>query len=162
MKTESRLFHYTTASRLQKILRDNVIKQAIAFIDRRERPAVWFSYLPVWEPTATPAMVNKETGEKENVTFEQLIDMDSPSRIEVNPECAPMNWREWRRLSGIGASFARRLEEVAIRQGSDVTRWRISFEPVGIEHWLAIEMFTKTGRRWTPIEEVFPDSPMSE
>ena len=47
------LFHYTSEVRLSQILKSGHIKLATAMVPIHDRPAVWLSTNPDWEPTAT-------------------------------------------------------------------------------------------------------------
>ena len=48
----SLLWHYTTGTCFLQIVDDGMIRPATAFIAPGERPIVWFSAHPLWEPTA--------------------------------------------------------------------------------------------------------------
>lgn len=142
-----RLFHYTTASRLERILVSGFIRPADAFIGKGERPAVWCTYRPEFEPTAIPMIAGKD-GKPQALTFDEMLRIESPIRIEVRIACAPLDWRQWRKLSGVKPRVARELEEDALKQGSYVRDWRMSFEPVHQDQWIVGEFYT--GSEWRP------------
>ena len=72
IRTDSvrRLFHYTVLSRFLKIVIEEAIKPATLFIDRDEKPVVWFSFRQDWEPTATPGY--EENGKVRQIAFSEL------------------------------------------------------------------------------------------
>ena len=54
------LFHYTTFSRLKRIQQNRMILPATAAVQPHEKPVVWLTYSPEWEPTATPGVRDQE------------------------------------------------------------------------------------------------------
>jgi hypothetical protein len=148
-----KLFHYTIVSRLVKILEAGEIKPADLYVDRTEKPVAWFSFRQDWEPTATPGY--EENGTLRQITFSELVEIETPARIEIDPRAAPLDWRAWRKLSGVRSKVVKRLEEVGLRKRASVSDWRMSFEPVRQKdgHWLAIEVFV--GGQWRDANEVF-------
>lgn len=139
--TQRRLFHYTRSGHMRQILAEGQIRVATMYVDPTEKPVVWFSYRPEWEPSATPLYVDKATGARSIITFEEFRTRETPYRIEVNPQAAPLDWRAWRQLSGVKPGLAKCLKNLALRQHSNVKSWRMSFEPVTRENWLAIELY---------------------
>ena len=148
-----RLFHYTTASRAVKIMAAQQINVAIIGVSDGERPVVWASFHPNWEPTATPAL-GGPNGERDNLTFADLPAIDTPIRFEVRHESAPLDWRTWLKTSGVDRRHAKSLELVAIRQGATTDDWRMSFAPIVQKDWIAIESFS--WNQWMPIEQIWP------
>jgi len=144
-----RLFHYTTFSRLLKILTDESISPANLHVAPPERPVVWFSRRLDWEPTATPALITN--GQHQSLTFADLTQIDTPSRIEVNQHAAPLDWRSWRKTSGVTSRTVKGLEKSALRLNASVADWRMSFEPVTVEKWLDIELFI--GGQWRGMDD---------
>lgn len=131
-----RLFHYTTASNFAKILADRAIKPTALLLEQREKPAVWFSYHPQWEPTATPAFEGELLS-----SLEEIATVDTPVRIEVPESSAPLTWRWWRKRSGVRPRIATALENSAIKQKASVHQWRVSFDPVADDSWIAVELY---------------------
>lgn len=149
-----RLFHYTVGACLPQIIRSGEIKLATAFVNKGEKPAVWFSTNPVWEQTANKMLFDKDTG--------RLINLDKEGtalwgnglvRIEIVPEAAPYTWWNYKRLSRAKKKILRGLYEVAMKDGADPKEWRVSFEPVRAEFWLAIEIWSAEKKEW---ERIWP------
>lgn len=149
-----RLFHYTRAGKIQTIISDAEIKVASKYVDSTEKPVAWFSYRQDWEPTATPMHKDRPL---DHLSFEEFAELETPVRIEIDPQAAPLDWRTWRKLSGVKSRMAKTLEEIALRQNASVTDWRMSFEPVKIEHWLAIEFFING--QWIDSHKAFTNEP---
>ncbi len=149
-----RLFHYTRITCLENIFQEKEIKPATLGVEPPEKPVVWCSFRQDWEPTATPA-IKEHGGPRRQLTFDEFAKLETPARIEIDPRAAPLNWRAWRKLSGVKARIARSLEEVALRQDANIADWRMSFEPVRVKdgHWLAIELFVQG--KWRDFEEVY-------
>lgn len=137
------LWHYTTMNCLSGIIRDGVIRPATAGVPGNERPIVWFSRRPTWEPTATKAIVR--SGMIRRATLEE---MGVLARIGVAPEVASFNWDQLRRQSGMRSGDARRLERAAIDQASFPGDWYGTFDPVPREKWLVIQ--TCHDAHWKP------------
>jgi hypothetical protein len=55
-------WHYTVRDRLRRIFGDGLIRPSTALVPAGEKPAVWFSANPDWEPSANKA-IRLPTGE---------------------------------------------------------------------------------------------------
>lgn len=74
-----------------RIIMDGVIRPATACIPANERPIVWFSTHPHWEPTATKAI---RFGDRtiRKATFEEMARLaGGRARIGVASETAQQN-----------------------------------------------------------------------
>jgi hypothetical protein len=146
-----RLFHYPTYTRLHGILAAQEIKAANLYVQPPEKPVVWFSFRLDWEPTATPM---DKTRPSHQLTFDELAQIDTPARIEINLLAAPLDWRAWRKLSGVKSKMVKALEEYALRRNASMADWRMSFEPARVAdgNWVAIELFVQG--EWRDIDDV--------
>lgn len=141
-----RLFHYTTLGRFKFIEHDGLIKPATAYVKFNERPAVWFSTHPSWEPTASKLI--HTWGGVRRATIKQMIDNDGGLvRIEIAPETAPYCWREFKIRSGVSSKVIKGLVRAATEQGAKPSQWFVSFDPVPRDKWLAVEHWQ--GSEWT-------------
>lgn len=139
-------FHYTAATTLLRIIASAEIRPTSERISPRERPAVWFSSHPVWEPTATKFV--KELGRPRPMTKTEMAARFGLGRIVVPVTVAPVTWEAFVRQSGIRKADAVRLARVAERQGARPSDWRVSFEPVPYASWLGVEIWDEAG--WHP------------
>jgi hypothetical protein len=140
------LYHYTTRECLKLIQADGQIRQVSEFVPAGEKPAVWFSFEPEWEETANKPVADPQgqltrgTKETTHALAGGLV------RIAVKPEAAPIDWTQYKKLSGISADNARSVFNAALSCGMSVKNWRSSFEPVPESEWISIEYWD--GREW--------------
>ena len=74
MENTKRFFHYTTETRLEKIIQSEIISLATIGIDnKREKPCAWVSTNPKWEATATKMIRNQQGGITQMTFEEQLL-----------------------------------------------------------------------------------------
>ena len=144
-----RLFHYTTREPLERILADGEIRRSEEGQDEHN-PAVWFSWHPVWEPTASKKWVdnagryqwgNRDTTHKH---YGGLF------RIEVPVGVAPHDWNSYKRTSGRDRDDLCEL----VLQGYEVdarpTDWRCSYERVPTSEFIAIEYWDSAAWKLLP------------
>jgi hypothetical protein len=78
------IYHYTTASRLEAILKTGMIKPATAGVPKSETPAVWLSSTPGWERTANKGIV--KNGISRTATVAEMIEAEGYlARIQIDP-----------------------------------------------------------------------------
>jgi len=141
------IWHYTVGVNMRSILRDRVIRPATTKVPANERPAVWFSTNAVWEPTANK-MWKDIRGKIRLLTKEETaIRGKGLYRIEVSQEAAPYGPEEFHKLSGVSEAMWDGLCRSAPMMGSHVGQWRVSFAPVTLERWIAIERYERDGWR---------------
>lgn len=128
-----RLWHYTVRQHLSGILADKEIRPAIIGVLPGERPAVWFSSNPLWERTARKGLMDERTGKiRELNTMAENHKYGGLVRIEADTQVVPINWAEFKRVSGIGRKVARGLQAIAREVGANPDEWYCSFAPVSI------------------------------
>lgn len=145
-----RVFHYTAAVHVQSILRDGFIKLATELVPVGERPAAWLSTNPCWEGTATENVL-LPSGQATRLTrVSEMARYLVPARIEVDPaRLSLVNWKEFKRTSGIDARAARGLERAAKETfGSDPYQYRCSYEPIPSSAFIRIEYWKDW--KWYP------------
>ncbi|QTN32949.1 hypothetical protein HZ994_11650 [Akkermansiaceae bacterium] len=131
------LYHYTRATNLVGILNSGQIHQATAFVNTsREKPVVWLSFHRHWEPTATPMLYDFSP-----LSFEEFAEVETPIRIEVDPEKYRFGWLAFTRLSGCKSRVAKVLKQTAKKSGANISQWRISFDAIPSDDWISIEGF---------------------
>ncbi len=144
-----RLFHYTVGVHLADIRQDRVICPATAHVPEGEKPVVWLTYGDQWERTCNKAVM--EGGRRRAMTMEETHEHGGGLwRIEVDPELEVYDMQDFRRLSGINRRMWKALVALAKRDGSDVSLWRVSFQPVTIDRWRALECWNSAADEWAP------------
>jgi hypothetical protein len=134
-------WHYTTGDNFYQIVEDGMIKPAVACVEMREKPAVWFSTRQDWEPTANKLLLLPNEQLK-SLTREQTERYGGGlCRFGVAPDTAPHHWWAFKRMSGIKPRFARGLVWSARRDGANPADWWVSFAPVPRDQWVAIQVY---------------------
>ncbi len=148
MPRHMRLFHYTFFRQWKMIQASKVVLPSTYPIPKDEKPVVWLSFRQDWEPTTSRTFV--ENAQRGTATLNEIVEPEiGACRIEVPPDIAPMNWRAWRKLSGVKSQTAKRLKELAIRMGGNVNEWRMTFNAIESGDWLAVEGYFDGA--WRPI-----------
>lgn len=148
--TKPRLFHYTRATNAMKIVNSGEIRPATLLVPQRERPVVWFSSHPLYEPTALPAWMEGNRSRR-LTSIVELAARETPFRFEVDPDEFPLGWLAFVNLSGCSRKQSRGLGRIAEAWGANVRGWRISFAPVGIERCLGIQAWFGEWKLVSPV-----------
>jgi hypothetical protein len=143
-----KVYHYTTNIALSKIVMDGKLITTSVLICKNERPAVWFSTNPDWDETVRKSFINKMTGEKTPPLSRDDIYKNGfiPVRIEVEQTLPFINWKKFKRRSGISKTIAKSLEDVAKKWGANPKEWLALFSPVSSDHFLNIQVWD--GHNW--------------
>lgn len=149
---ENLRWHYTTGNDFKKIVESGEIQPSRGRVPPSERPAVWFSTEPIWEPTATKAWINPD-GTK---VLSMAINAEKGGglfRIGVLSETAPHDWHAFKQLSGITSKMAKGLYNVAKEQNARPGRWYVTFEVVPKSAWVSVETWDGINPAgWMPLE----------
>jgi len=134
-------YHYTYGDNFAKIIESGVIRRAVALIDVGEKPVVWFTLNPIWDPTVNKAAYGPE-GEIVFLTKEETAQYGNGLfRFGVPLAVAPLTWSEIRQQSGMSPDIAKALEETANEKGSDPREWRGTFDDVPLSKCVAIDFW---------------------
>lgn len=140
-RTTRTRWHYTTGENFISIVSDGVIRTATDGVPPGERPIVWFSTHPVWEPTACKGAMD-ENGRRFWLTMDQTREFGGGLvRFAVEAETAPHDWRALKELSGMPGWMAQHLYREGIRQGARPGDWWGTFEPVQRSKWIAVQVY---------------------
>lgn len=137
-------WHYTIGLKLEAILKDGFIRQATAGVPKGERPVVWLSQHPVFEPTARKLFVTPD-GSARIVSVEENARLGGGLVRIGYPLCDLVPWPEIGVRAGIGRAMRRRLETIAIRQGATPAHWWGSLEPLAVNAGV-VEVMNSSGR----------------
>ena len=138
------LWYYTTVAKLNQIIEIGEIRPATLGTSKKEKPAVWFSANPDWDPAANEPWQAPD-GSVLRLNKDQTYVLGGGlGRIGVAPEVAPHDWKAFKRLSGISPKAAKELYNSAVQAGSRPGEWFAAFENVPRSKWLAIEVMEGT------------------
>lgn len=142
------VYHYCPLDHIEPILASGELQPSGAGARASERPALWFTSRPTYEPTAIK-MIQTNGGGIRQLTLAEQATAFGLARIVVPASLAPLTWRQWVRESGVRAVDAKRLARCAKAQGSDVALYRATFEPVPLSSCFDIEV-SDDGTAWVP------------
>lgn len=134
-------WHCTIGDHLSAIRRTGRVRPATAGVPRGEQPAIWFSTLDTYEPTARKLFATP-TGEVRLATDEEHERFGGFVRIGFATSAPLRRWDDdARRAIGQAVETWRRLEESALRQGSDPTKWWICPHALSLKKAVSIQRF---------------------
>lgn len=140
------IWHYTVVERLQRILHEGELRPSSVGVPKKEKPALWFSSNPLWEPTANRLWKDID-GRVVRLSKDQTHVLGGGlARIGVAAEVAPHDWKSYKKASGITTDRAKRIYDEAIRIGARPGEWFAALEAVGSRQWLSVEVWD--GETW--------------
>jgi hypothetical protein len=144
-------WHYTTGRAFISIVEFGWILPATAFVPKGEKPAVWFSLNQDWEQTANKGGL-EEDGTRRTLTREETCERGGGLvRFGVAVEAVPCDWNGFKKRSGIRPETARCLAARGRACGADPNEWRVSFEPVPREQWVAVDVWDRATGAWVRV-----------
>lgn len=145
----SLLWHYTTVQKLGLIVQSGAIQPSAPPRERDEKPVVWFSSQPDWDPTVNPVVAADGGWTRRYATLDEIILITGGlARIGVAAEVAPHDWRAYKRLSGVSPRRAKAMYDRAVALGSRPSSWFVTFATVPREQWQAIEVDLDGQGQW--------------
>jgi hypothetical protein len=148
------LYHYTRGIHLRSILREGKLRLATASVVINEQAACWFTRSPQWPPLCGMGEIDEQGRTVRNCDMQTVHRQIGIARILVDESAAPHTWTYHKRNSGIHPRVAKNLAKVSSNTGENPHDWRMSYEPVGKEHWLAVEVWD--GHGWVSIDADAP------
>jgi hypothetical protein len=149
-----RLWHYTTRQKLEQILATGVIQPSTAFIEPAEKPVVWFSSRPTWEPTATKCPLTGKLGQYVTASAQGGL-----ARIAVVPSSAPYRFAQLPLVAGTSPATCIGLVMAGLEVGADPDQWFFTPQAVPRAMWQAIEVYDFDADRWDPWPACAPGVP---
>ncbi len=138
------LWHYTTRQQLNQILVSGVIQPSTAKLEPGEKPVVWFSSRPTWEPTATKCPLTGKIGQLVTAAAQGGL-----ARIAVSPNTAPYGFPQLPLMAGTSPRECIGLLLAGLELGADPDHWHFSMQPVPREIWKAVEFYDFETDRWS-------------
>jgi hypothetical protein len=127
-----KVWHYTTDDKLNSIYADEALLPTAIAIGPNERPVLWFSSNPVWEPTANKALGVERNGQRTMIrpmTNAEMFRMFKLRRFGIDSERL-MHWPVLRKAARIGMTEQRRMIKRAREMGSAPHHWYGTLDPV--------------------------------
>ena len=143
----STLWHYTTCQKLDQILASGEIKPSTACLDVNEKPVVWFSARPTWEPTATKCSVPGKLG--------QLITAHAQgglARIAVSSHVSPYSIEQLHLVARTSLQTCAGLILAGLEMGGDPHDWFFTPDSVPLSLFRAIELYDFAQDQWQAVD----------
>jgi hypothetical protein len=137
------LWHYTTRQKLEQILASGGIQPSTAKLEPGEKPVVWFSSRPTWEPTATKCPLTGKLGQIVTAAAQGGL-----ARIAVPAHTAPYAFPQLPLMAGTSPQACIGLLLAGLELGADPDHWHFSMQPVPRQLWKAIEVHDFEADRW--------------
>jgi hypothetical protein len=143
-------WHYTIwHQRAEYILRDGIIRPAVAFVPDHESPIVWFSTNQHWEPTANKRLIDTALGKERGLTMRETVELGGGGwRFGLHTSTL-LYYRQLIRVARIKRKTTRGLEMTAKESGADPTRWWGFVGPVKVADCIVQHL---EGGTWTAAE----------
>jgi hypothetical protein len=141
------LWHYTTVEKLKLIINGGHIRPSTARLDANEKPVVWFSSRPTWEPTATKCPLAGNLGQIVTAAAQGGL-----ARISVAPSTAPFIFPQLPLVAGTTPATCIGLLLAGFELGADPDHWRFTTEPVPVALFREVELFDFEQDRWRAID----------
>jgi hypothetical protein len=141
------IYHYTTGLKLRSIINTGAIKPTTAKIEPHEKPVVWFSTSPAWEPTATKVPIPGMAGQIATAQAQGGL-----VRITVPGTCAPYIFPQLPLIAGTKPSVCIGLLVSGLELGSDPDTWRFTPEAVPVSLFREVEFFDFANTTWLAVD----------
>ncbi len=153
------LFHYTVGPKLDLIARSGVLMPTgygLA-LSEREKPVLWWSDAPFWEPTATKILSLDGGRTFVRPSFEEMRSQVGAFRFVLTPCGArSVNLKRWpalARLARIDEREAANMTASGVRMGAVPAGWWGCFEPVPLP---LVEVQELQGADWATVAGGLP------
>jgi hypothetical protein len=148
-------WHYTTGEKFKLIVESGFLLPTTAHISPGEKPVLWFSTHPYFEPTARKAF--RERGTLRILDVPELYQRAGGLIRFGLPTSDLLSWEAIKGTAGMGRQVRRTLESSARRQGANPSDWWGCFEPVSVRD-CKVEVM-EADLLWVPVSQ--EDSPQA-
>jgi hypothetical protein len=146
-----KLWHYAPLVYLPAIVESGCLRPSNDGAEH-ERPLVWFSANPVWEPTA--GKVWKTGNTVRCLSFREQQQRVGCMRIAIDaadPRLLP--WAEACKVAGMSRDTRRALERAGRKEGANPAHWFAIDRPVPVAELLELEIFERGAWRTPAIDD---------
>ena len=116
------VWHYTTEEKLNPIYADGCLKPSAIGIGPKERPVLWFSSNPIWEPTANKALGIAGVGLARPMTNGEMAAHFRLIRFGLD-HTLTLPWNLIRKAANIAHTEQRRLIKRAKKVNAFPSQW---------------------------------------
>lgn len=140
-------WHYTTGQKFVQIVERGVLLPTARYVKPPEKPILWFSLHPYWEPTANKLWV--QDGGRRTLTMRETFQR-ARGLVRFGCDVRDLLMGEaLRRKAGMSASVWRGLAAEGRRQGAKPSDWCGTVAPVPIDD-LVVEVMD-ADFQWQPV-----------
>jgi len=141
-------YHYTIGKYLPAIFESGELRPTDSYVEPGERPILWFSTHPHFEPTATKMVISAD-GSYRGLSVEETEQQGGGLfRFGVSLDRVT-SWPRIGSLAGIRTKMKKSLEEAGLRKGASPRQWFGSLGPFSI-HEMTFEGLNAAGK-WVEI-----------
>jgi hypothetical protein len=145
--TKTRTYHYTTGNKLSPISTSGCLLPTNVLVAPHEKPVLWFSLNPVYEPTAIKLIV-KSYGQAYRPSVQELHQLIGIFRFGIDAGDARLaTFNKLPRLARISPIDVSRMVASGLRIGATPTHWSGSLVPIALAE---LEFEEWTGDTWVP------------
>lgn len=143
------VYHYTTGSKLKHIINSGHIRPSTAHVPPSEKPVVWFSTSPDWEPTATKCPIPGKAGQIITAKAQHGL-----ARIMVPGTCAPYSFPQLPLIAGTSPTTCVGLLLSGLELGAAPSTWRFTPSSVPTALFRQVEFYDFASDRWLAVDLV--------
>lgn len=139
VRPDAFLYHYTVWAKLPAIVASGELRPSAACAPN-EKPLLWFSAHPAWEPTATKLL---RVGDRAlGISFKEMADRYGAVRFGFPGDDARLlDWRSACRFAGTPSVARKSLEKVGRAKGANPAHWfavttALSLQELSFEVWI--------------------------
>jgi hypothetical protein len=145
--SKTRTYHYTTGNKLSPISSSDCLLPTNVMIAPHEKPLLWFSVNPVYEPTAIK-LIMRDDNRAYRPSVQELHQLIGIFRFGLNAGDARLvAFNKLPRLARISQVDISRMVASGLRIGATPTHWAGSLAPIPLSE---LEFEEWTGDTWVP------------
>ena len=148
-------YHYTTGKNFVKICETNILFPYKTVTPPGEKPILWFSLQPYFEPTAAKAMYcESEKHNLKRLTMQETMDKCNGLIRCVYPAELLIRWPLVGKQAGMKIKTIKQLEKEGRKQRANPSKWLGSFEPIQFSQLVEIQILKADTLKWVNIKEM--------
>ena len=142
------LWHYTVGHKLPLIRESNALRPNGARIAPNERPVLWFSSDPVYEPTAIKLVQMPDQGRLHRPSVRELHELIGVFRFAIDRADPRLdNWPTVQRKARISPAGVASMIRAGVEVGAKPMNWFGAFQEIPLAD---LQFESWTGTEWVP------------